>query len=55
MADNEKVKGANDAVELGDEVLEDVSGGVGLDDDTNNNNGGTNNNNNPPSQQQTFD
>ena len=39
MADDEKVKG--EGVELDDEILEDVSGGVA--DDNNNNN----NNNNP--------
>lgn len=34
---DEKVRGANDDVELNDEILEDVSGGV-LDDNNNNNN-----------------
>jgi hypothetical protein len=35
MADKDKVKGANEDVDLNDEVLEDVSGGL---EDANNNN-----------------
>lgn len=38
MADEEKVKGENQDVELDDEVLEDVSGGESVDDNNNNNN-----------------
>jgi hypothetical protein len=37
MADKEKVKGANQDVDLDDEVLEDVSGGDSTNDNINNN------------------
>lgn len=43
MADEEKVKRENEGIDLDDEVLEDVSGGAGLEETDANNN---NNNNN---------
>lgn len=38
MADEEKVMGENEGVELDDQVLEDVSGGDSTDGNNNNNN-----------------
>ena len=38
MADQEKIKGENEGVELDDDVLEDVSGGDTTDNNNNNNN-----------------
>ncbi len=35
MADEEKVKRENESVDLGDDVLEDVSGGADVPDDNN--------------------